>query len=158
MTLRAFSLVLLMLGATTTGCKKQEPRPEEVLKAFLADLQFGRAKHAWLSLTEQTQKELLKRHHTLTKADGEKATEKPETILFSELGLVVLAAPENIVVVSPIGNEVRLRATVKGGKSAELYLRKESGGWKIDLLKSLPPAPSLTQSLTHTATPSALQP
>lgn len=122
------------------------------MEAFLADIQYGRADSAWAALTEASRTRLLERHRALAAAAGKPTDETPAKILFGDLGLVVQSAPESIVVASPLGNEVTLRVTVAGGKSAEIRMVREGIRWKVDLMGSLGPAPPLALGLGKTST------
>lgn len=159
--MRALALFwVVALSCASVGCADRRPRPEEALNAFLADLQYGRAESAWAALSESSRRELLERHRRLAEARGEKPDDSPSQILFGDLGLVAMSPPESVVVVSPLGNEAKLRVTVAGGRSAVIRMVREGAVWKVDLFGSLEPAPDLTAQLgqgsarTSTSTPS----
>jgi hypothetical protein len=160
--MRALSLFwVIALTCAAAGCADRRPRPEEALNAFLADLQYGRAEAAWAALSESSRTKLLERHQRLARAAGKPSDDTPAQILFGELGIVVMSAPESVVVVSPLGNEAKLRVTVAGGRSADIRMVREGPAWKVDLLGSLDEAPDLSAMLgqgsarTSTSTPSA---
>ena len=159
--MRAVSLFwVIALSCASGGCADRRPRPEEALNAFLADLQYGRAEAAWAALSESSRQKLIERHRLLSDARGKPADETPSQILFGDLGIVVMSPPESVVVVSPLGNEAKLRVTVAGGRSADIRMVREGAAWKVDLFGSLEDAPDLTARLgqgsarTSTSTPS----
>ncbi|MCB9654851.1 MAG: hypothetical protein H6729_12050 [Deltaproteobacteria bacterium] len=67
------------------------------------------------------------------------APEDPSMLLFSDLRLIVLGEPENIVLVSPFGQEVTLRVSLAQGRSADFRLVREGKAWKVDLMSALMP-------------------
>ena len=122
---------ILVLGA---GCAEDKSKPEEVLGLFLANLQYElRAKQTWDMLTEENQGILKERYE----ATHPGADPEPEQILLQAVSPVLIQKPENIVVISPIGNELKMRVSGAQGKSADFYLVRHNDTWKIDLLKSL---------------------
>lgn len=147
------SFFLVLLAVALGGCPRPEVQPEDALRRFLADLQYGRADAAWAALSEGSKEELLKRHRTLAQARQQPATDRPAEILYGELGIEVLASPENIVVVSPLGPEVVLRVAVKGGRSAELRMQRSGEDWRVDLVSALHPAPALDEGLRGVPAP-----
>lgn len=147
------SFFLVLLAASLSGCPRPEVQPEDALRRFLADLQYGRADAAWAALSDGSKEELLKRHRALAQAGQRPASDRPADILYGELGIEVLASPENIVVVSPLGPEVVLRVAVKGGRSAELRMQRAGVDWRVDLVSALHPAPSLDEGLRGPSDP-----
>src|SRR5262245_43335280 len=111
---------VIALSCASAGCADRRPRPEQALNAFLADLQYGRAEAAWAALSEPSRQKLLERHKRLSEAHGKATDDTPAQILFGDLGIVPMSPPESVVVVSPLGNEAKLRVTVAGGKSADI--------------------------------------
>lgn len=148
----AHAISVVALVALVGSCANKRPKPEEALEAFLADVQYGRADSAWAALTEESRTRLLERHRALAEAAGKPVDETPAKILFGDLGLVVQSPPESIVVASPLGNEVTLRVTVEGGRSAEIRMVREGVRWKVDLTGSLERAPPLALGLGKTST------
>ena len=146
---------VIALSCAAAGCADRRPRPEDALNAFLADLQYGRAESAWAALSESSRQKLIERHRLLFEAGGQKTDDTPSEILFGDLGIVVMSPPESVVVVSPLGNEAKLRVTVAGGRSADIRMVREGSGWKIDLMASLEEAPDLAPLLGKTETSSA---
>ncbi len=151
--------VVALTCAFTAACADRRPKPEEALNAFLADLQYGRADAAWAALSESSKHRLLEAHQQLVAAGSKADDDLASEILFGDLGLVVMSPPESVVVVSPLGNEAKLRVTVAGGKSADIRMVREGTAWKVDLVDSLHPAPDLSAALgqgsarTSTSTP-----
>lgn len=130
----ARSCAVVLAVASMVACDSPESRPEDVLKAFLQEVSFGRAEPAWSRLSERTRRLLVERHEARKKAAGEAPTEpRPAELLFSDLGLTVLNPAESVVVVSPPGDVVTLRVSVEGGESAEVRMVKEDGAWRVDL-------------------------
>ncbi len=159
--MRAVSLFcVIALSCAAEGCADRRPKPEDTLNAFLADLQYGRAEAAWAALSESSRQKLLERHRRLAEATGKPVEETPSQILFGDLGIVVLTAPESVFVSSPLGDEVKIQVTVAGGKSHEITMVREGTAWKVDLMHSLDDAPDLMEHLgqgtasTSTSTPS----
>lgn len=141
------SFFLVVVAISAAGCPRAEVQPEDALKRFLADLQFGRADAAWAALTDGAKEDLLQRHRALAQAAHRPPTERPADILYGELGLEVLGTPENVVVVSPLGPEVVLRVSVKGGRSAEIRMQRAGQDWKVDLVAALHPADERPRNL-----------
>lgn len=160
---RTWRLPVALLVAATFGCLPQTPDPEDTLKAFLADLSAGRDTVAYNALSQATRTELERRHELLARAAGRAPSRKAGEILYRELGLMVLhSPPESIVMVSQPGAEVVLRVGVKDGKSADIRMVREGDAWKVDLMRSLKPAPPLEAALRGPAPgetdPSAVPP
>jgi hypothetical protein len=132
--LRTLSILLpalLLIG----GCPQTSPGPEASLRQFLDHVKQGRGADAFRSLTQENQKVLLDKMHSLRGA--EEGADAAGAFLFDEFGLSALSDPENIVIVSPIGKEVRLRVSVEQGRSADIRLVQEGGHWSVDLLGSM---------------------
>jgi hypothetical protein len=132
------------------GCPENKADPEEAFKKFVADVHARRSEAVWNELTASTRAELTRRHKEIrasTKRDGGAEGDVAAAILFDELGLMVLNQPESIAIVSPPGQEVMLRVSVKDGRSADVKMVREDQTWKVDLLRSLSPAPPLDQGL-----------
>lgn len=149
------------LAVAAPGCNEKKQEPEDAFRRFAADVNARRADAAWAALTESSQQELERRHEAIAEASGsgsgaeagsgsgaekkQKAT--PGSMLFEQLGLVVLSAPESVVIVSPPGREVLLRVTVKDGKTADVRMVREGARWKVDLMGSLKKAVPLERGL-----------
>ncbi len=141
--------LLLALGLSlilpATACRKQTPGPEETLEQFISSLSSRRAKQAYGMLSEDSRKQLKARRDRLAKAAGIEAKYDPFQMLFQDMDLVVLGSPGKPVVVSPVGDRMRLRVPLKteGMKegqpmaSAEFDVVKEAGAWKVDLAGAL---------------------
>ncbi|MEM6861661.1 MAG: hypothetical protein AAGD10_13115 [Myxococcota bacterium] len=127
------SALLAVLGACT-----EVETPEAALDAFLEDARRGRWEQASRRVSKETMAWLRARHGALV-GEEDAATAKAEA-LFDSLGLRVEQVPRSIVVVSPIGARVTLRATVEEGRSAEFPMVEEGGGWRVDLSRALQPA------------------
>ena len=136
-----FALTGLSVMGLAVGCQPQPLSPEETLQRFLADIRYGQAQSAFLALCMDTQVALRTRHERLASGTPVRGNIENQ-ILFRELGLEVLHAPENINIASPIGDTVTLRVTVQGGDSANVYLKRERARWCVDLNKTLQPIPS----------------
>jgi len=109
--------------------------PEGALEAFLEDAQRGR----WARAAERVSAdglEWLRSRHAALHGEAEAKAADPEA-LFDAVGLQVEQAPDSIVVVSPMGQRVTLRATVDEGRSAEFPMVEEDGTWKVDLGRAL---------------------
>lgn len=117
------------------------------MRTFLTDLRGGRADAAWLSLSQGSQLELNARHKALVDAGAKTKDAKPAQMLFEDLGLMLVNAPESIAVASPHGQELMLRVSVKDGRSADIRMVREGDQWKVDLAGSLKPAPALEAGL-----------
>ena len=131
------------------ACEPRPLGPEESLSRFLSDIRYGRVEPAFAALCPDSQTLLRERHQAL--APGRNDAPEAE-ILFQELGLEVLHVPESLHVASPIGETVTLRVSVRGGQSANVYLKRESGHWCVDLTRTLgperskPPKPYLDET------------
>lgn len=135
---RVLAVALSLAG----GCRQAADQPEQALERFLAAVAAGRADEAWGALSSASKAALLARHEALARAGGRDATAaSPAETLFEELDLRLLAQPESVVVVSPLGNTVTLRVTVKDGPSTEIRMVREERGWSVDLESALKPAP-----------------
>jgi hypothetical protein len=156
-------MLFTMVAALAPGaCTKPPAEPEPTLERFLAAVRLGRAEQAWAALSTGSKEALVARQRALLAAAGENGDGgdpgDPSRSLFDALGLSALAAPESVVLVSPPGDELRLRVAVKGGQSGELFMVREGAAWKVDLVRSLrpeappvAPAPSAATSSTSTA-------
>ncbi len=132
---RCFALILLVLSL---GACAKTPGPEETLERFLADLRFGQSDKAWAALSANTQKAVTERHHARRKAAGLPAQDpKPADLLYADLKLTVLSAPESVAVASPLGDTVKLRVSVKDGASADIWMVRDGPKWRVDLERSL---------------------
>ena len=135
----------LALGVFVTGiaaaCRPEPLGPEQTLTRFLADVRYGKAQSAFAALCEDTQTALRDRHEQLD-ANGHDRSTPEGRILFRELGLEVLHAPESVNVASPIGDTVTLRVTVQRGDSANVYLERTGDRWCVDLNRTLQTIPA----------------
>lgn len=130
------------LLACAAACQQPPQQPEDVLEAFLTDLQFGRAEQALGHLDRKTRDDLRARWNELEAARNPKTPPAEPTasdLLYRVLDLSLLRAPESVAVVSPPGDRVTLRVSVEGGRSAEVSLVKEEDRWKVDLRDVLRP-------------------
>jgi hypothetical protein len=132
-------------------CAGHPATPEDALKRFLADLNAHRTDAAWAALSQRSKSELKKQAEALASAAGEKPDLTPQALL-DRTELMVLRAPESISIASPIGPEVMLRVSVKGGESANVHMIREGSDWKVDLVPSLQPAPPKPRTSTSTDT------
>lgn len=132
---------LLLLVATSTGCKERRNSPEASLRTFLSQVYARQAKQAWQGLSKSSRDALRADAEALAQAAGESAAKtSPEDLLFSQAELTLLAKPDSISVVSPLGgDEVLLRVTVEEGPSANVRMVREGKDWKVDLVGSLEP-------------------
>ncbi len=128
---------LLWIGVLG-ACAQAVESPEDVLESFLQEVSFGRLDKAAERLSRSTRDALSRRYHEMRERTGLPPKEpEPADLLSEGLDLTVLNSAESIVVVSPLGDSVTLRATVEGGASAEVFMVREDGAWRIDLLRSL---------------------
>ena len=123
--------------AGISGCNAPAERPERALSRFVGHVRRGRANEAWAALSTETQRKLKADHRALAAAARRPPTDDIDEILFDELRLRALAEPDSVVVVGPLGERVRLRITVPDGPSAEMWMVREDGAWKVDLTRSL---------------------
>jgi hypothetical protein len=130
-------------------CAGHASTPEDTLKKFLGDLNAHRTDAAWSALSQRSKAELKKQAEALAAAAGEKPDLSPQALL-DRSELMVLRAPESISISSPIGAEVTLRVSVKGGESANVHMIREGSEWKIDLAPSLQPAAPKPVTTTST--------
>lgn len=131
----------LAVTGLAAACTPAPLGPEETLQRFLADVRYGQAETAFSALCGDTQTALRKRHARFDPKNSARGS--PEAhMLFRELGLEVLQAPESVHVASPIGDTVTLRVTVEGSKSANVYLKRKADAWCIDLERTLEPRAS----------------
>ncbi len=127
----------MVVALSAAACSPRVDRPERALAQFLGHVQRGRAGAAWKALTADSQARLRAEAAALAKASGRPPTDKVDEILFQNVRLRASTEPESIVVVGPLGARVRLRVSVPHGRSAELWMAKEDGQWKVDLVESL---------------------
>jgi hypothetical protein len=157
-------LFTLVAALAPGACRKPPAEPEPTLERFLADVRLGRAEQAWSALSTQSREVLAARRRALLEAAGKTRdggdADDPSRSLFEALGLTALAAPESVVLVSPPGDEIRLRVAVKGGQSGEVFMVREGAEWKVDLVRSLrpeaaPPAAPATGTATSSTSTAA---
>ena len=160
---RAAMVAVLFAAACSPGVAE----PERALAQFLGHVQRGRADDAWNALTAESQSQLRAQAATLAEAAGQPPTDDVDEILFDQLRLRAPAKPDTIVVVGPLGERVRLRVSMPDdARSAELWMVKEDGRWKVDLVGSLiarapeagadrasTPAPPIGRISRHRASP-----
>lgn len=134
----------LALALALGGCQDAPEGPEQTLRSFLRDVRAQRSEAAWAALTPDNQTALKARYAAGYRARAPEAKDD-SGLLFTELGLVSLAEPSSVIVVSPLSRpEVRLRVSIEGGESASFVLRKIEGRWKVDLLEALQPVQTST--------------
>jgi hypothetical protein len=129
---RSASTVVLLFAAS--ACADVQT-PEGALEAFLEDAQRGRWAQAAARVSEDGMEYLRARYAALH--GPEAAKEADAGALLEAIELRVEQAPTSVVVVSPIGRRVTLRATVEEGRSAEFPMVEEDGDWKVDLGRAL---------------------
>lgn len=146
---------LLLALALATGCKDRRGGPEASLRTFLSQVYARQAKQAWGGLSKGSREALEADARALARAAGDEAPKtSPEDLLFGQAELTLLAKPDSISVVSPLGgDEVLLRVTVSEGASANIRMVREGKEWKVDLVGSLEPlrfdAPRETKTSTR---------
>jgi hypothetical protein len=142
----AIAWVLGLAALGLAACNSRPATPEESLRRFIADVTARRADAAWAGLSARSKAELKKQADALAAASKDKSDTSPAVLLFERSELLVLRPPESISVASPLGQEVTLRVSVKGGESANVKMVREGGEWKVDLVPSLEPrtAPATT--------------
>lgn len=147
----------LLLGPSLAACKDKKTTPEANLRTFLSQVYAHQGKQAWQGLSKGSQDALRADAEALARAAGDAKVETDaDDLLFMQADLTLLAKPDSISVVSPLGgDEVLLRVTVEEGPSANIRMVREGRSWKVDLVGSLEKmkfeAPKPTQSSTTTA-------
>ena len=119
------------------ACTQVADRPERALAQFLGHVQKRRAEAVWSGLSADSQRRLRADEAALAEAAQRPPSDDVGEILFRQLRLRAPVEQESIVVVGPLGPRVRLRVTVPTGRSAEVWMVQEDGGWKVDLVGSL---------------------
>lgn len=155
--------LVLQLALATGGCRSDRQTPEEALRQFVSDVQNRRAKDAWAAISAQSRAKITEQAEAVAQAAGKKPPKPAAMALFSHLELVALRMPESASVVSPLGNQVMLRVSVEGGKTANLKMVLEDNRWKVDLLDALEPYSGAgmgtsTTAAVRPATPAAPDP
>ncbi len=148
------------LSCTIVGCRNDRPTPEEALRQFLQSLRSRRAKDAWGALSSGSRTKITELAKQTAEARGEPVPKEHAAALFTELELVALREPESVSVVSPLGNEVMLRVSVKGGQTANIRMVLEESRWKVDLMDALEPydGAGIRTATTAPAAPPAAPP
>jgi hypothetical protein len=104
--------------------------PVDAYLSFVRATQSGNGKVAFTSLSQGSQALLTERAKAASSAAGGNLREDPVSWLLTRSGRVEEA--EKVELVGQQGDEATIRVTSEKG-ARELKLRKESGGWKLDV-------------------------
>jgi hypothetical protein len=131
-----WSIILFVaVGGALAGCQRPpSDDPVDVYLAFAKAARKGDAKNAFAGLTQESQEALRQKAEAASQAGG-KATQAPAEAWFLSLGGRTEPVGK-VELVSREGERAKIRVTTSSG-SQEVSLRKETGGWKVDVTSAV---------------------